>query len=53
MSIDYTFFKLNFGYYPLVSFKKDTNPYSGSKTANNCIIKLQKPLICSKNFYDI
>ena len=38
---NHTPFKLNCGYHPCVSFEKDTNPCSWSKTANKWWTELQ------------
>ena len=40
-SIGYTPFELNYGYYPWVSYEKDLDPSSNSKTAEKLSSKLQ------------
>ena len=51
-STGYTPFKLNYGYYLCVFFKKDTNPRSQSKTVDRLLAKLQKVItIYQKNLY--
>ena len=40
-SIGYTFFKLNYKYYPYISYKKDLDLYLKSKTIKKLSFKLQ------------
>ena len=40
VSIDHIFFKLNCGYHPCVSYKKDLDPHSKSKIAEKLSFKL-------------
>ena len=52
VSISHMPFKLNYGYYPCVFFKKSTNLCFRLKTANKLLTKLQKLMtICWKNLY--
>ena len=49
-SIDYTLFELNCGYHPGVSYEKDINPYSKSKSADNFASDLRELMaVCQKN----
>ena len=51
-STRHTPFELNCGYHPRVFFKKDTNPCSRSKTANELLVKLRELMtVCRKNLY--
>ena len=51
-SISYTFFKLNYGYYLYISYKKDLNPHSKLKTAKKLSSKLQNLMaVCQQNVY--
>ena len=51
-SISYTLFKLNYGYHPRVSYKKNLNPRSQSKTAEELSSKLQNLMaICQQNLH--
>ena len=53
-STSYTLFELNCGYHLCVFFKKDTNPYSQSKTANKLLIELRELIfVCRKNLHHI
>ena len=47
-STGHTFFKLNYGYYSHVSYKKDINLHSRSKSANELSIKLRELMIVYK-----
>lgn len=48
------FFKLNYGYYLCMFYKKNIDAYSKSKSANKLSIKLQKLItICYNNLYPI
>ena len=52
-STEHTFFKLNYGYHPYVSFEKDSNPHSKSQLAEELFSKLRDlMIICQKNFYN-
>ena len=45
-------FELNCGYHLCISFKKDTNPCSRSKTANELLAELQELMtVCQKNLH--
>ena len=51
-STGHTPFELNCGYHPCVSYKKDINPYSKLKSAEEFLAGLQKlMLVCRKNLY--
>ena len=48
----HTPFELNCGYYPCISFEKNTNLRSQSKTANKLSTELQKLItVCRENLY--
>ena len=48
----YTLFKLNYRYFLYISYKKDFNPWSQSKTANKLLAKFQKlMLVCYNNLF--
>ena len=48
-STGHTLFELNCGYYPRMSYKKDVNPRSQSKSANKLSAELKKLMIvCQK-----
>lgn len=49
VSIGYTLFELNFGYHPCVSYKKDVNLYSKSKSADEPLIERSKLIIIYKD----
>lgn len=49
ISIDQIFFKLNYYYYPHVSYKKDTDLCFKSKSGNQLLKKLKKLIIIYKN----
>lgn len=44
-STGHTSFKLNFGYYSLILYKKNVDSYSKSKLANKLEVKLKKLMI--------
>ena len=44
-STGYTLFKLNYGYQPCISFEKDTNPHSQSKTSDKLSTELSELMI--------
>ena len=49
-SIGYIPFELNYEYHPRVSYKKDIDPYYGSKAANELTKKLRNLMaVCKKN----
>ena len=49
-STRHTFFELNYGYYPQVSFEENVNPYSKSKSADELSAELKDLMtICRKN----
>ena len=51
-STGYTFFELNCKYYPCVSYKKDLDLCSKSKTAKKLSSKLQNLMaVCQQNLY--
>lgn len=51
-SFSYILFKLNCGYYPQMSYKKDINPQSKSKSIDELLVELKKLIIvCQKNLY--
>ena len=51
-STAHTPFELNCGYYPYVFFKKDTNPRSWSKTADELSVELQELMaVCCENLH--
>ena len=51
-SINHIPFELNCGYHPHVSFEKDINPCSKSKTADKLSAKLKKLMtVCQKNLH--
>ena len=51
-STGHTPFELNCGYYPCVSFEKDTNPRSRLKTADKLLAELRELInVCQKNLY--
>ena len=51
-SIDHTLFELNYGYHPCISFGKDTNPRSQSKTTDKLSAELQELMtVCRQNLY--
>ena len=51
-STGHTFFKLNYGYYFYISYKKNINFHSKSKSVNKLLIKLQELMIIyKKNLY--
>ena len=53
-STGYTPFELNCGYHPCVSFDKDTNPCSQSKTAKKLSSKLKELMtVCQKNLHHV
>ena len=53
-STGYMPFELNCGYHPYVSFEKDINPCSQSKTAKKLSSKLRELMtVCQKNLYHI
>ena len=48
----HAFFELNCGYYPWMSYKKDVDPRSQSKLADELLTKLRKLIIvCWENFH--
>lgn len=50
-SIGYTPFELNCGYYPRISFEKDIDPRSRSKTVDELSAELRELMtVCRKNF---
>ncbi len=50
-STGYTFFELNYGYYPRVSFKEDVDPHSRSRSANKLAKELRELMeVCCWNF---
>ena len=52
VSSGHIFFKLNYGYYPCVSYKKDLDPRSKSKTAEKLSSKLQNLIaVCQQNLH--
>ena len=51
-STGFTPFELNYGYYPRVSYKKDLDPHSQSKTAEKLSSELRNLMAaCQQNFY--
>ena len=44
-SSSYTFFELNYGYHSWMSYKKDVNLYSKSKSVDELSAKLKKLII--------
>ena len=51
-STGHTLFKLNYRYHPWVSYKKDLDPRSKSKTAEKLSFKLQNLMtVCQQNLY--
>ena len=51
-STGHTPFELNCGYYLRISFEKDTDPCSYSKTANKLLAELRELMsICRENLY--
>ena len=51
-STGHTSFKLNYGYYSCISFKKDTNLHSKSKSVDKLSAELRKLIIvCQKNLH--
>ena len=51
-STGYMLFKLNCKYYPCVSYEKDLDPYSKSKTAKKLFFKLQNFMaVCQQNLH--
>ena len=51
-SIGYTPFELNYGYHPWMSCKKNIDPYSKLKSANELLSELwEVMLVCEKNLY--
>ena len=53
-SISHTFFELNCRYHPWVSYKKDLDPHSKSKTAEELSFELQNFMaVCQQNFYHV
>ena len=50
----YTFFKLNCRSYPCVSYEKDFDPHSKSRTAKKLSSKLQKLMtVCQQNLHHV
>ena len=48
----HTLFELNYGYHLCVSFEKDTNSHSQSKTADKLLAKLwELMIVCQENLY--
>ena len=51
-SFGHTLFELNCGYHVQMSYKKDVDLYSKSKSANKLLAELRKLMIvCIKNLY--
>ena len=51
-STGHTFFKLNCGYHPCVSYKEDLDPRLKSKVAEELSFKLQSLMaVCQQNLY--
>ena len=51
-STAHTFFELNCGYYLQLFYKKDIDPRSKSKSADELLIKLQELItVCLKNIH--
>ncbi len=49
-STGHTPFKLNYGYYPRVSFKEDVDPHSRSRSANKLAKELKEVMeVCCQN----
>ncbi len=50
----HTLFELNCSYYPKVSFEKDINPLSRSRSANKLAKELKKLMeVCCQNFFHV
>lgn len=53
-SIDYTSFKLNYGYHPKVFFKENIDPYSRSRSANKLAEELKELMkVCRQNLLHV
>ena len=51
-STGHTPFELNYGYHPRVSFEKNTDPWSQSKSADELSAKLRDLItVCQENLY--
>ena len=51
-STGHTSFELNYGYHLWISYKKDVNLYSKSKSANKLLAELKELMIvCRENLY--
>ncbi len=49
-STGHTYFELNCGYHPRVSFEEDVNPRSRSRSANELVEELRKLMeVCCQN----